>query len=63
MIGKVGSTGVSNAPHLHLELRVRGEAVQPTGWRGLMLLVPADLDAIPEEPIQHLRHSLSRPTV
>jgi len=32
VIGQVGSTGVSNAPHLHLELRVRGEAVQPTEW-------------------------------
>ena len=32
VIGQVGNTGVSNAPHLHLELRVRGEAVQPTEW-------------------------------
>ncbi|GGK42113.1 hypothetical protein GCM10008955_39880 [Deinococcus malanensis] len=31
-VGKVGSEGVSNAPHLHLELRVRGEATRPAQW-------------------------------
>lgn len=31
-IGEVGSEGVSNAPHLHLELRVRGEATRPAQW-------------------------------
>ncbi|GGR39631.1 peptidoglycan DD-metalloendopeptidase family protein [Deinococcus ruber] len=36
-IGLVGSTGISNAPHLHLELRVRGEAVQPSEWLGKLL--------------------------
>ena len=36
-IGLVGSTGISNAPHLHLELRIRGEAVQPTEWLGKLL--------------------------
>lgn len=31
-IGEVGSTGLSAGPHLHLEMRVRGEATNPAGW-------------------------------
>ncbi len=32
VIGLVGSTGVSEGAHLHLEVRVRGEATQPADW-------------------------------
>lgn len=32
VVGRVGSTGLSAGPHLHLELRVRGEATLPTGY-------------------------------
>jgi len=33
-IGEVGTTGLSTAPHLHLEFRVRGVAVSPLEWLG-----------------------------
>ncbi len=32
VVGRVGTTGLSAGPHLHLELRVRGEATLPTGY-------------------------------
>lgn len=32
VIGKVGNTGLSKGAHLHLEFRVRGEAVDPLLW-------------------------------
>lgn len=31
-LGEVGTTGLSAGPHLHLEVRVRGEATSPAGW-------------------------------
>ncbi|RTR26673.1 M23 family metallopeptidase [Deinococcus radiophilus] len=31
-VGEVGSTGYSTGPHLHLEMRLRGEAVDPARW-------------------------------
>ncbi|WP_420597059.1 peptidoglycan DD-metalloendopeptidase family protein [Deinococcus sp.] len=32
VIGEVGTTGISEGPHLHLEIRVRGEATDPADW-------------------------------
>ncbi|CAM4428702.1 LysM peptidoglycan-binding domain-containing M23 family metallopeptidase [Deinococcus marmoris] len=31
-LGEVGTTGLSAGPHLHLEMRVRGEGTHPTNW-------------------------------
>ncbi|MFC4456009.1 LysM peptidoglycan-binding domain-containing M23 family metallopeptidase [Deinococcus sonorensis] len=34
VVGVVGTTGLSNGPHLHLEMRVRGEGTRPTLYFG-----------------------------
>lgn len=36
-LGEIGSTGFSSGPHLHLEVRVRGEATNPADWFGKLL--------------------------
>ena len=36
-IGEIGSTGLSTAPHLHLEFRLRGVAVSPLEWLGRVM--------------------------
>lgn len=40
VIGRVGTTGNITGPHLHLEIRVSGTAIDPRGWLGARGLVP-----------------------
>jgi len=55
LIGTVGSPGVATGPHLHWELRVNGQPVDPQAFLGRPLVDKSWFSSIMDEPSGHER--------